>query len=105
MTLEAAIAQVRLITGADETAFDDAAVTDFLDAHAFGEDDWDTNAAGADLLDAWANRYATAFDFSAGGSTYNRSQVTENLRAAASALRRKARAVVGTMERSDEQWH
>lgn len=64
----------------------------------------DVYAAAASLLEDWANRLALEFDVSLDGNSYNRSQKSDALRAAAKEFRRKARTRVGTTERGDEAW-
>ena len=52
---------------------------------------FDLNGAAAAVLEAWAARVALAYDFSADGASYSRSQMAANLRAQAATFRRNGR--------------
>lgn len=52
---------------------------------------YDLNDAAATALEAWAAREALAYDFSADGASYRRSQKAENLRALAATFRKSGR--------------
>lgn len=62
---------------------------------------YDVYEAAGDLLDQWAARAATCFDFETDGQKYARSQKTRQLREAASEIRIRARPRVVRMTRRD----
>lgn len=62
---------------------------------------YDLNGAAADALEQLAAAKATAFDFSSGGQTFQRSQQATALAAQAERYRRMARPQSGTLVRED----
>jgi hypothetical protein len=62
---------------------------------------YDVYLAAADLAETWASNYARAYDFSADGGTFNRSQMQAGLRALAVSLRSRAKPRSVRMVRGD----
>lgn len=62
---------------------------------------YDVYAAAADALEARAAQFALAYDFSADGATYHRSQQAQALLALAKQYRRRSRPRVARMVRTD----
>lgn len=58
---------------------------------------YDIYATGADLLEEWSAAVAQDFDFSADGSSFQRSQKMMGLKASAASMRSKARVWTGQM--------
>lgn len=98
------IARVRLLigdpAGPDQT-FSDAEIEAVLAEYALAEDDYDVYAAAAELLEAWAARLKLAYDFSADGASYQRSQQREALLELAAKYRAQQRPQVALQVRGD----
>lgn len=62
---------------------------------------YDLYAAAADLLEAWAGKVSTEFDFTADGASFHRSQKAEALRTLAEKYRRKQQIRVVAQVRGD----
>lgn len=62
---------------------------------------YDLYGASADLLEAWAAKSASDYDFTADGSSFHRSQKGESLRKLAQEYRKKQQINVIPQERSD----
>jgi len=62
---------------------------------------FDVYAAAADLLEAWVARLKAAYDFSADGASYSRSQQVETLLQLASDYRRRQRPATARQLRGD----
>lgn len=63
---------------------------------------YDLHAVAADLLEEWAASLASsAYDFTADGQSFRRSQLLTNLQNAAATHRRKAMALTAQIRRSD----
>lgn len=65
---------------------------------------YDLYGAAADLLETWAAKSATEFDFSADGATFHRSQKGEALRKLATEYRKKQQVMVIDQTRSDMEY-
>lgn len=64
---------------------------------------YDVYLAAANLLEMWAAKYALAYDFSADGQHFRRSQIAAQLTKLADTYRRSARAITATPQRTDLQ--
>lgn len=102
--MAAPIARVRMLigdpSGADQ-AFSDADIEAVLNEYELALDDYDVYGAAAELLEAWSAREKLAFDFSADGASYYRSQKSKALLEQAKAYRAKARPLAALLVRGD----
>ena len=64
---------------------------------------YDPYGAAADLLEMWAGKSATEFDFEADGASYKRSQKAGELQKLAGVYRRQQR-IVGTRQVRNDLW-
>jgi hypothetical protein len=71
--------------------FTDQEIQAALEAHPYGEGEYDVYGAAAELLEMWAAREKLNFDFSADGAQYRRSQKVEMLLQLAAQYRRRQR--------------
>ncbi len=98
------IARVRLLIadqhGAD-VVFTDQEIQAALEAHPYGEGEYDVYGAAADLLEMWAAKEKLSFDFEADGQTFRRSQKSQSLLELAREYRRQQRPQQVGMVRSD----
>jgi hypothetical protein len=62
---------------------------------------FDVYRSAADLLERWASQYTLQFDFSSDGQSFHVSQVQDQLRKQAQAMRRQQRATTIAMKRGD----
>ncbi len=81
--------------------FTDQEIQAALEAHPYGEGEYDVYGAAADLLEMWAAKVALEFDFNTDGQSFHRSQRQVALLRLAAQYRRQQRPVTAKLIRSD----